>query len=38
VTDGVGAIEMFANLYDLERGSTATGPSTVAHSAGLVTQ
>ena len=38
VTDGVGGVEMFANIYDLERDPRATGLAAAAHPAGPVAQ
>ena len=38
VTDGVGGVEMFANIYDLERDPPPQSAATAAHSAGPVAE
>ena len=38
VTDGVGSVEMFAEIYDLERDPPAEADAPAAHSAGSVAQ
>ena len=38
VTDGVGGVEMFANIYDLERDPPPQAPRAAAHPAGPVAE